>query len=302
MGRLAGFVAIVVLLCAAAGGAGIARAATSSSAVFTGLGSWLDIFAAGSWSKSDALVARASEEGVQTLYLQTSNYSQSSDIVRPVALGRFIDAAHAAGLSVVAWYLPGFVDTRLDARRVRAAVDFRSPSGERFDGFALDIEASVVRNVALRNARLLSLARQLRRTAPSGYPLGAIIPSPVGMLRHPHYWPSFPYVALAQVFDAFLPMAYFSYYAHTPQSAYAYAQQVMTLLRARIGQRDPVIHMIGGSSSTMPAAILAGFVRAVSDCAAEGVSLYAFPQTSTADWSVLSAAALGGVVSPSCTE
>jgi hypothetical protein len=95
-------------------------------------------------------------------------------------------------------------------------------------------------------------------------------------------------------------MAYFSYYAHSPQSAYAYAHEVMRLLRAHLG-RNELIHMIGGSAHAIPAPTLAGFARAVSDCGAQGISQYAFPQTSAADWAVLATAPLGGPVAPSCT-
>jgi hypothetical protein len=273
--------------------------AVSASTVYGGLGTWLDIYAGSSWSNPSAVVARARKKGARTLYLQTSNYSRSADVMHPAQLSRFVDSAHAAGLSVVAWYLPGFADARLDARRALAAVRFHSRSGQTLDGFALDIEASIVPRVAKRNARLLSLARLVRRASPAGYPLGAIIPSPVGMRRHPRYWPNFPYTALARSFDAFLPMAYFSYYAHSPQSAYAYAHEVMRLLRAHLGRE--LIHMIGGSAHTIPAATLAGFVRAVSDCGAHGISQYAFPETSGADWAVLATASLGGPVAPSCT-
>jgi hypothetical protein len=279
--------------------AGSAAGAAPQPSVYAGLGSWLDIFAGRPWDDPNELVARAKEEGVRTLYLQTSNYSQGAAIVRPFVLGEFLDAAHAAGLRVVAWYLPGFDQPRRDAARALAAVRFRSPSGQRFDGFALDIEASIVPDVHLRNERLLALARLLRRASPRSYPLGAIIPSPVGMRRHPHYWPGFPYSALARSFDAFLPMAYFSYYAHTPGAAYAYAHDVVDLLRAQVGTRVP-IHMIGGSSERIPAATLAGFVRAVSQCGIEGLSLYAFPQTSAADWATLAAARLGGRPTPAC--
>jgi hypothetical protein len=204
-----------------------APGAPSALEVYGGLGSWLDIFAGRPWSHPAIVVASAKAHGVATLYLQTSNYSQAADMVRPDALGRFVEAAHAAGLKVVAWYLPGFSNPALDSRRARAAIAFRSPRGQRFDGFALDIEASYVANVSLRNARLLTLARLLRRTAPTPYALGAIIPSPVGMRRHPKYWPRFPYSRLASIFDAFLPMAYFSYYAHTPAAAYSYARDVV---------------------------------------------------------------------------
>jgi hypothetical protein len=272
------------------------------AAVYGGLGSWLDIFANDGWTNPATLVAQAKAAGVRTLYLQTSNYNRRAAIVRPAALGWFVDAAHAAGLRVVAWYLPGFARPRLDARRTLAALRFRSASGQAFDGFALDIEASIVRDVALRNDRLLWLTALLRRAAPRNYPLGAIIPSPVGIRRHPHYWPGFPYPALARSFDAILPMAYFSYYAHSARAAYAYAHDAMTLLRAHTGGRPAVVHMIGGSSHDIPAATLAGFVRAVSQCGAQGISLYAFPQTSAADWAVLRTASLDGAARPSCAR
>jgi hypothetical protein len=279
-----------------------AAGAPSALEVYGGLGSWLDIFAGRLWSNPAPVVASAKRHGVGTLYLQTSNYSQRSDIIRPAVLGRFVEAAHAAGLKVVAWYLPGFSNPARDARRARAAIAFRSVRGQRFDGFALDIEASYVANVSLRNARLLALAQLLRRTAPTPYPLGAIIPSPVGMRRHPYYWPGFPYSRLASIFDAFLPMAYFSYYAHTRAAAYSYARDVVLAIRAQTGRSDEVIHVIGGSARVMPGATLAGFVGAVSDCGAQGISLYAFPQTSGQDWVDLEAASLGGTATPACRD
>ena len=52
--------------------------------------------------------------GVRTLYLEAGNYSQNGDLVRPHGLAAFVTAAHAAGLRVVAWYLPGLADPRLD--------------------------------------------------------------------------------------------------------------------------------------------------------------------------------------------
>jgi hypothetical protein len=269
-----------------------APAGAASPDVFSGLGTWLDIYAGPIWTRAPAVVAAAKEDGVTTIYLETSNYRRSDDVVSPAQLGSFVDAAHAAGLKVVAWYLPGFERPTRDARRALAAIRFRSPSGQRFDGFALDIEASVVRDVSLRNARLLALARRLRSAAGAAYPLGAIVPSPVGMRRHPTYWPRFPFRALAGSFDAFLPMAYFSYYAKTPQAAYAYARDVVTEIRLGTGLPDVPIHVIGGSTKHMRTAPLAGFVRAVSASGVQGISLYAFPQTSAANWATLRSARL----------
>src|SRR5205085_10772181 len=167
-------------------------AAPDALSLFGGRGSWLDIFAGATWARPAQVIASLRANGVGTLYLQTGNYSQSAEVVRPRILGRWLRAAHAAGIAVVAWYLPAFVDPRLDARRAIAAIHYRSAMGDRFDGFALDIEASI-EPLAHRNRNLLELAAKLRSAAPAGYPLGAIIPSPVGIERHPHYWPDFPY-------------------------------------------------------------------------------------------------------------
>jgi hypothetical protein len=272
--------------------AGPRSAPATALDVYGGRGSWLDIFAGSTWSRPAAVVAALRSHGVDTLYLQTGNYDQRDDIVRPRVLGEWLRAGHAAGLQVVSWYLPSFADPRTDGRRALAAIRFRSSDGDRFDGFALDIEAGLVHPVALRNRRLLALARLLRSDAPPNYPLAAIIPSPVGMDRHPHYWPGFPYRPLANVFDAFMPMAYFSYYVHTPAGAYSYTRRVVTLLRARIADPGVVIHVIGGVANRLNAATVAGFVRAADDCAVDGLSLYAFPQTSVAQWAALTAATL----------
>jgi hypothetical protein len=295
---------LAALACACvlpAAAAGERTVRPDAAAVYGGVGSWLDIFARSAWSSPSRVVASLKAHGVSTLYLQTSNYSQPDDIVNPPAVGRFLDVAHAAGLHVAAWYLPSFADPALDRRRALAAIRYRSTTGQRFDSFALDIEASIVHPVALRNARLASLALALRRNAPTGYPLGAIIPSPVGMRRHPHYWPGFPYAPLAHVFDVFLPMAYFSYSAKTPSAAYAYARDVVVAIRQATGRPDEPIHVIGGIADRVRPGTFASFARALSDCGVNGASLYAFPETSAAEWSGLARVTLDAAPIPACS-
>jgi len=232
--------------------------------------------------------------GVRTLYLQTGNYEQSADLVRPRALGRFIDAAHAVGLRAVAWYLPSFTDPARDARRALAAIRFRSARSERFDSFALDIEAGLVKPVSLRTERLLRLSARLRAAVGRRYPLGAIIPSPVGIRRHPHYWPRFPYRQLARIYDVFLPMAYATdrgVRGSTGTRAYDAAD--VAIIRARTGRPHVPIHLIGGLAGTMGAAETAGFMQAVADCSPLGYSLYAFSITTSANWKALAAPPTG---------
>ena len=255
---------------------------------YAGLGTWLDIYAKKAWRDPERQVAAMARDGARTLYLQTGNYEQGSDLVRPRALGRILDAAHAAGLRVVAWYLPSFARPRQDERRALAAIRFRSASGERFDAFALDIEATVVRRLRLRNRRLLQLSARLRSSVGPAYTLGAIIPSPVGM--SPSYWPRMPDRALARFYDVFLPMAY-STDAGVRGSKATLRYLSATVAAIRVGTGDPQIpiHLIGGLSGEMGAEETAGFMRAVADCSPLGYSLYAFPTTHRAAWTALTA-------------
>lgn len=288
--------ALACALCASSGRAAApndARAATTLE-IYGGVGSWLDIFAGSPWQRPLSVAADLSARGVSTLYLETSNYSQSAAIVRPALLGRLLDAAHAAGISVVGWYLPSFAHPVTDAQRSLAAIRFRSATGQRFDSFALDIEASIVRPVSLRNSRLLALAARIRAALPEDMPLGSIIPSPVGMARHPHYWPGFPYAALARASDVFLPMAYFSHHVSRPSDVYDYTRQVVLDIRDRTGLPGLPIHVIGGLASGTSSLGAVAFARAATDCSVDGVSLYAYPQTTPAQWHALANAELLG--------
>jgi hypothetical protein len=282
--------------------AAVSVASTPASArrdlsVYGGLGTWVDLYAAPVWAAPETTVVAAAAHGVRTLFLETGNYRQRVDLVRPQVLSRFLDAAHAAGLRVVAWYLPSLAHPARDLRRALAAIRFTSTSGERFDSFALDIEASVVGSVSQRDARLLALSSRLRAAVGGSYPLGAIVPSQVGMDLHPTYWPGFPYRPLARLYDVFLPMAYFTYRGRSAAFARSYAAASIAAVRADSGQESVPVHVIGGLSGGIGAAGARGFVQAVGDCAPLGFSLYEFPTTTPAAWSALRAAPSNPAVS-----
>ena len=209
MAGLARVLLVAASLCLAvpAGAAG-----PRDTSAYQGLGTWVDIWDGAQWAKPEAAVARMRDLGVTTLYLETSNYSQAVDLLRPAALGRFVDAAHANGLRIVAWYLPSFANVARDLRRSLAAVRFRSPKGEAFDSFALDIEAKVVPSAAKRSVRLLGLSSALRKAVGPDYPLGAIIPvaardaAATGVLAAASRTRG-----SRGVYDVFMPMGYFTY-------------------------------------------------------------------------------------------
>ncbi len=143
-----------------------------------------------------------------------------------------------------------------------------------------------MRAVSLRNARLAALSTALRAAVGSTYPLGAIVPSAVGMERHPKYWPGFPYAPLRQSFDVFLPMAYSTYRVKGRLLSARYVMRSVALLRAAAGADVPV-HVIGGVASRMGATDAAGFMDAVARCGTVGYSLYDFPITTSAAWKAL---------------
>lgn len=276
---------VVVLLAVLAPASSGDAASTRHRSPFFGLGTWVDIYSA-EWADPEAAVAAMTKHGVRTLYLETGNYSHAAPVFRPADAGRFIDAAHAAGLKVVAWYLPSFLNVKTDARKALGAIRFRSATGQRFNGFALDIEATKVRSLPLRNHRLLFLSSRLHHAVTRRYWLGAITPSPVGM--SPSYWPELPYRSLTHYYKAFLPMAYSTMRGiHTRAGTRAFLASTVKDIRDASGNAKFPIHLIGGLSGSMRAKETNGFVDAVAQTGPFGYSLYAFGQTTPAAWRAL---------------
>jgi hypothetical protein len=190
-------------------------------------------------------------------------------------------------MKVVAWYLPGFKNLRTDMRRVRAALDFRTPDGQAFDSFALDIEANIVNPVWRRNSALLKLSRMIRREAGPDYELGAIVPDQKSSSRGNVLWPNFPYAATARYFDVYLPMAYSTFNrARGASGVYRYTASNVRFVRR--ATRRPV-HLIGGLTDAMTHSEQVAVARASRDAGAIGTSLYKYPLYDAGSWTALSA-------------
>jgi hypothetical protein len=286
-GVVAGLCAALAIALVLAGAANTARRATPSLAVYRGLGTWVDLYDPKAFKSPGAVITSMKQRGARTLYLETANYHTAGDVSRAKGVGRFIDLAHAAGIKVVAWYLPGLDSSSRDLRRSLAAIRFRSPTGQRFDSFSLDIEASIVRRVALRNTRLLNLSAAIRKAVGPTYALGAIIPSPRGMQLNASYWPGFPYAQLANVYDVFLPMGYFTFHTRTARGAFDFTIRNVTIVRRSTGDPSVPIHMIGGVSDAASTAQVRSFVQAARACGVMGASMYDFTTTTAPQWSTL---------------
>lgn len=251
---------------------------------FRGFGAWVDVYDDELWADPEGTVARIAERGIRTLYLQTASTSTKRRMIRyPEATARFLDAGRGRGMRTVAWYLPELLGSPKDLRRAVAAATFTTPNGSRFDGVALDIEVTAEADDAVRAQRLLDLSGQVREILGEDYPLGAIVPSPI---RGPDFWPILPLGELAEIYDAILPMAYWTFHVSGEDGAHAFISTSVRMLREQAGPEVP-IHVIGGIADPATPKELRGFVRAVKETGVVGASVYDVDTTDRRGWAVL---------------
>jgi hypothetical protein len=281
---------VVVSLLAGAASAVPARAPAGEAAVsldpFSGLGAWVSIYNRRARLSPERTVDALAGHGVRTLYLETANYRKPSAVVRPDLVARFVRSAHASGISVVGWYLPALARPAVDLRRAQAAASFSTPEGEGFDGFALDIEATVERSRPRRAANAVALTRSLRTSLPAGFPLAAITIAPVG--SSPTYWgASYPFLQLAGLVDAFLPMEYFTFRTRGPRGVHAYSAANTSAIRRLAGDPSFPVHPIGGVTPRATAAEVRAFVAAAVEGDSIGASLWELGTTTPAEWAAI---------------
>lgn len=269
------------------GAAAAPAAQRADASVFGGLGTWVDIYDGPVYAAPERAAQRMASRRVKTVWIETANYGASVDVVDPVRLGRLVDALHTRGIRAVAWYLPGHVRPALDSRRALAMLTFRTPQGGAFDGVALNIESTKLRNAALRSRRAVALTRELRQAA-GDTPLAIVPFNPRGLERRPSTWPSFPWAELAESADAFAPMVYTGGAYKGFDATYGYVTRALRLLRANTGRPDVQIHVAGGVADRLGSEELAGFVAAISDDGTTiGVSLYDWMTTPPRAWTSL---------------
>ncbi len=253
---------------------------------YEGTGAWVDLYdvgrAPGESPVTPGSVDEMADAGVRTLYLQVAR----DDPGAPAGLddaglaARFLVRAHERGLRVVGWYVPRFGDVERDLDHLRAIADFEV-LGHRFDGVAVDIEwTDTVADAAERSSRLVALSQDLRDDVGSDA-LGAIVMPPVQLdVVNPAFWPGFPWEELAPLYDAWLPMGYWT--DRTTASGYrdpaTYTAENLQRLYAHVGDDAPV-HAIGGLAEETTATDAAAFAAAASADGAIGASIY--------DWATL---------------
>ena len=255
--------------------------------VYRGVGAWIDMYDPAELGNPWPVLTEMRDRGVRTLYFETASWRvkpRSVDFKDPEAVELFLDEAHALGIKVVAWYLPGLDDLPVDLPRTRAVLKYSTPNGQRFDGLAIDIESQNVRSVRARNAALVRYSRAVRRYAGPSYALGAIIPDLRSTTVSPGLWPGFPYRTAARYYDVFLPMAYSTYRGHGASYVYRYSRDNVRYVRAWTGRP---VHLIGGLTNALAPGDAGAMVRGARDGGAVGASFYDFAIGQDEAWQAL---------------
>lgn len=261
--------------------------------VHAGYGTWVDVYdflPSGSARRAAVTpdeIDEMAELGVSTLYLQAAQLEdqpsgEPAKLVDPDLVAQILVRAHLADMRVVGWYLPRFTDVDRDLAHLVAISEFEV-LGHRFDGVAVDIEWTAdVPDHTARSHALVELSEDLRAAVGDDDSLGAIVLPPVQIeVVNQQKWPKFPWEELADVYDVWLPMGYWT--ERRQDSGYNdgwnYTAENVERLRDNLDDPDAVVHAIGGIGDEVTPAHADGFVDAVTEQDAIGGSIY--------DWSTL---------------
>ena len=244
------------------------------AAVFAGAGLWVDIYDA-TIHEPQFVVDEAVAHQVSTIYWETSNYHSPADVMYPDDLRQVIALAHAQGIRVVPWYLPGYRNIKLDRRRFAAAIN--AGGADPVDGLGVAIAADIVRNRQLRATRAAQMVQWLRAAYPD-LPMAGIVPRDALA-----WWRIFPYAEVRANTDVMMPMCYTSRFL-TPAQTAAMSADCVTTIRTQTGDPTAPVHVIAGVTDFLKARQLVAAARGARDAGAMGFSLYNLETTTAADW------------------
>jgi hypothetical protein len=261
---------------------------------YRALGTWVDVFDYAPRVQTNGRtppvrpesVADMAKLGVRTLYLQVgrNDAKPTRTLVDAPQVRAFVAAAHKAGIFVVAWYLPSFVDINADFLPLEGIERLRV-DGRGFDGIALDMEATDVADITVRNSRLVQLTQRVRKLVGKDMPLGAIVYPAVQLeLLNLVLWPNFPYRQLEPSIDVWFPMVYFTYRSATYRDPVQYTTDSVTRLRQHLAHANASVHVIGGIADLTTTDDYRAFVKAAKLTKAVGYSVYDYNTTASSAW------------------
>ncbi|HSH23433.1 MAG TPA: peptidoglycan-binding domain-containing protein [Acidimicrobiales bacterium] len=255
---------------------------SDTGALPLGKGMWLYLPEEVEGGNVDALVARATSVGLTHVYVRTGSSRQG--FYAQGYMDELLPKAHAAGIRVYGWDFPYLDDVGADVDRALAAIAYTTPSGDRIDGFAADIETPAEgTNLTADGAG--AYGERLRAAVGPTYPLVAVVPRP-----SPKRQAGYPYHTVIPPYDAVAPMTY--WLNRQPDSdvtndvAYLaqFGKPVIPIGQAYDGAPE------GGRPGPPPPEEIQRFLGAAQQVGAAGASFWSWQHASEAIWEAIAAA------------
>ncbi len=257
--------------------------ATSADRV-AGKGLWLT-YPVWSTTPDTTLLQTASQDGVTHIYLEVA--TSLNGFYGGIALDNFLRKAHDGGITVVAWVYAALSDPSADDAILREVAQYQTPTGDRPDGVALDIEQVLTPSVVQAYA---ALAAQLE--GPSGLVVGVTDP--------PQFDATYPYASLAGSVQVFAPMDYWAVREtgnYCYDDVYRFVQRSIDVIRQESGEPNVPVDVIAeafdwfsptgtGIFSPSPLALSAA-IQAAAAGGAIGVSFYRYSTWTAAEAQVM---------------
>jgi hypothetical protein len=252
-------------------------------AVPVGKGMWIWQAQAADGGNPQAIVTRAQRFGLTHLYVYMG--SSKKGFIGAPFLDAVLPLAHAAGIRIYGWDFPYLDNIEADVARAAEAAHHVTPSGDRIDGFAADIEFRSM-GVNLTPTTTDWYGHLLRHTLGPGFPLIAVVPRPTPQVSF------YPYESVTKMFDAIAPMIYWmgNDPAVAVQMAYArlgpLGKPILPVGQAYDGFKE------GGPAGVPNRGSIHRFMGAVADQGGTGVSFWSWQHATQEVWQAVSDAAL----------
>ncbi len=196
-----------------------------------GKGMWFTNYL-GHHSDMASVVQAAKLAGITHLYAEVAIsqfglYGQNT-------LDRLLPLAHKAGIAVIGWVYPTLKDVATDVRLTQMVAQYLTPSGDRVDGIATDIEE------ADDSASVYTYGQLLRAVlGPDELLVAAVF--------HPYAQPYYPYAAIATSWNVIAPM---DYWHSLPNHAYSQDDVRRFVSNALVTVQAAM--MVGGDATPLP--------------------------------------------------
>jgi hypothetical protein len=197
-------------------------------------------------------------------------------------LDQLVPAAHAVGLSVIAWGFPYLYDPVGDARWTAQILAWRSFDGEEVDGFSADLEAAS-EGVDMTATRAAVYLEEVRNAAGNRLVIATVYPP-----LNTYWYGTYPYHAMAPYVDAFAPMIYWEC-TDPGTDAVTDVDRLATLRPVDIIGQAFNLANVGGRAVNPSGAEITEFLVAGRQTGAVGASFWVWQDATAPEWAAISA-------------